>query len=417
MAADRGYPPVILVGVESPIGLAIVRELGRRGIEVHGLATSPAAIGLASRFLRRGYVRGGPLDLQLRTIAADSGAQFVMTVSMHDSIAVREAADRHALGSLRPLLPPLDKLHLVNDKFEICRIATTVGIATPQIWEPRHSGTNAIPDDLKFPLVLKWRDPELVYSALDALGIPTLKFEYVYSRDDLTSILERYRPIGRWPMVQSFAPGYGLGQMFLMHRGRALLRFQHRRIAEWPPEGGASTECESVALAENHGLMERSEELLRTIGWEGPAMVEYRYDPATDTATLMEINGRFWGSLPLASAAGIDFGWGTYAALGLDADPRQPNYRSGVRCRYMVPHTRRLLRILFRPDLIANRDLRFGRTRALASYVAGFLRPSGRYYVFSPFDPGPFIADLRGILAKAMRRVRLRMNRGGARSS
>ena len=37
------------------------------------------------------------------------------------------------------------------------------------------------------------------------------------------------------------------------------------------------------------------------------AMVEYKLDAATGTAYLMEINGRFWGSLQLAIDAGVDF--------------------------------------------------------------------------------------------------------------
>jgi protein-tyrosine-phosphatase len=36
-------------------------------------------------------------------------------------------------------------------------------------------------------------------------------------------------------------------------------------------------------------------------------MVEFRVDPETGRFWLMEINGRFWGSLPLAIFAGVDF--------------------------------------------------------------------------------------------------------------
>ena len=36
-------------------------------------------------------------------------------------------------------------------------------------------------------------------------------------------------------------------------------------------------------------------------------MVEYKYNERTDEYVLMEINGRFWGSLQLAIDAGVDF--------------------------------------------------------------------------------------------------------------
>ena len=50
-------PPVIVLGVDTPIGLAVVRELGEHGVEVHGIARDARGVGLYSRWLRRGYLR------------------------------------------------------------------------------------------------------------------------------------------------------------------------------------------------------------------------------------------------------------------------------------------------------------------------------------------------------------------------
>ncbi len=51
-----------------------------------------------------------------------------------------------------------------------------------------------------------------------------------------------------------------------MRNGEVLRRFQHTRIAEWPPEGGFSSVCDSVPLSEHRELQERSIALLRAIG-------------------------------------------------------------------------------------------------------------------------------------------------------
>ena len=107
--------------------------------------------------------------------------------------------------------------------------------------------------------------------------------------------------------------------MIFLDRGEVLLRLRHRRISKWPPEGGTSTVCESLPLSLNAELFAKSEALLRLIGWEGAAMVEYRLDPRTGRAALMEINGRFWCSLPLAYHSGVPFAWYTDAVLGLGA--------------------------------------------------------------------------------------------------
>ena len=46
--------------------------------------------------------------------------------------------------------------------------------------------------------------------------------------------------------------------------------------------------------------------LLKKLNWHGVAMVEFRQRPNGDPVFL-EVNGRFWNSLPLACYAGADF--------------------------------------------------------------------------------------------------------------
>jgi len=47
--------------------------------------------------------------------------------------------------------------------------------------------------------------------------------------------------------------------------------------------------------------------LLDALQWHGVAMVEFRYDERDKDYKLLEINPKFWGSLDLALAAGVDF--------------------------------------------------------------------------------------------------------------
>jgi protein-tyrosine-phosphatase len=67
--------------------------------------------------------------------------------------------------------------------------------------------------------------------------------------------------------------------------------------------------------------------------WTGVAMVEYKRETASGRFALMEINGRFWGSLPLTLAAGMNFpGW-LYQLLVDGALPRVLPYRVGIYSR------------------------------------------------------------------------------------
>ena len=63
-------------------------------------------------------------------------------------------------------------------------------------------------------------------------------------------------------------------------------------------------------------------------------MIEYKRHTATGVPYLMEINGRFWGSLQLAIDAGADFPAHLMArALGAPL-PAIPPFRSGLALRW-----------------------------------------------------------------------------------
>ena len=408
-------PPAIVLGGDSPIGLTVVRELGEHGVPVHVIARSREGVALYSRWATTRHVRppdrAGTLAL-VNQIAAHEGAEFLLAISESDNILVREAADAGQLGQLRALVPPLEALRRVNDKILTIEAARAVGIPVPATWQPAEGNDPGPFPALTFPCILKWRDPIAVAPALERAGLALTKAEYCDDAGALSRALARYAPVGRYPMVQEFCQGVGLGHMLFLRNGRALLRFQHIRRAEWPPDGGISCVCESLPPGFHLDWLDRSQRLLQAIGWQGAAMVEYRYDPTADRLALMEINGRFWGSLPLAYHCGAHFAWLTYATLGLGMEIAPKTYRAGIVCRYMVPETRRILMILFRHAAI--RDAALARTpgRALAQYLTAFFRSSTRYYVFSWRDPGPFFADIGFILAKALRRALARIPKG-----
>ena len=61
--------------------------------------------------------------------------------------------------------------------------------------------------------------------------------------------------------------------------------------------------------------------------------VEFRVDMNTDRFWLLEINGRFWGSLPLAIFAGVDFPRMLVELLLYDRVPEVPPPRQQVFAR------------------------------------------------------------------------------------
>lgn len=131
-------------------------------------------------------------------------------------------------------------------------------------------------------------------------------------------------------------------------------------------------------------------------------MVEFKVEEETGIHYLMEVNGRFWGSLQLAVDAGVDFPRLLVgAALGAPAH-EPPTYREGIRSRWWwgdVDHLVARLRDGGEPAGSASG----GRLPLLADFLA-LWRPGDRYEVLRADDPGPILREtgtwLREVLSR-----------------
>jgi predicted ATP-grasp superfamily ATP-dependent carboligase len=163
---------------------------------------------------------------------------------------------------------------------------------------------------------------------------------YAYTLSDLLEkyrmILSEYSSFGIQPnffMIQEFAYGNGYGVELLMHCSKVKAAFVHKRLREYPVKGGASTLRMSI---QNSELYDHAVKLLKAMEWEGVAMVEFKLDSSNGIVNLMEVNGRFWGSLPLSINAGVDFPYLLYKSL-FEEDFDVPTYKVGIMQRWLIP--------------------------------------------------------------------------------
>lgn len=406
--------PAVVLGIDTPIGLTVIRDLGSHDVPVIGIARKANALGMHSRYLARGLVRPATQDAlidQIVALGAELGQACLFAISESDIALLNRHRER--LGAYKLMFADERRMTSVLDKTATYAAAERAGVRTPRTEQPTSMAeAERASARLRYPVVLKWANPHEAQRLLKPLGLVPDKMCYCHSAAELLDYLRPFAPANTFPLIQEYCAGFGLGQFILMKDGQPCYTFQHLRRHEWPPEGGFSSMCESLPPHLHRDLMDKSIALLRELDWEGVAMVEYRHDPQTGESALMEINGRFWGSLPLAWHAGANFPMLCYRLFGLGETIAQQSYRAGVRCRFMVPETKRLLRILFQQDRIADRKLKFARLPELLDYLFTFVRPSSRYYVFSWRDPRPFFGDLaqmlgwsRGVPSRAGRPV------------
>ncbi|MDQ3777389.1 MAG: ATP-grasp domain-containing protein, partial [Actinomycetota bacterium] len=247
---------------------------------------------------------------------------------------------------------------------------------------------------LGWPVVVK---PSRSRSYRD--GRPIEAFSVSYA-ETLTELEEQVRRLeGRAAaLLQEYYRGEAHGVGLLMDRGRPLAAFQHRRIREVPITGGASSFRESVPL--DPTLLEYAVRLLGALSWTGVAMAEFKI--GDEGPRLMEINGRVWGSLPLAVKSGIDFP-GRMVDLHVNGSPEgeaplDATYELGVRSRHLELEVAWIGSVLRRNRGYSS--LRLPRRSDALVAAALLLRPSDGYDILARDDILPGLAEMVKIAAK-----------------
>jgi len=384
---------VLVTDGEQRAALALVRALGRAGHKVYVCAHGGRSLAGASRYCRGEARVADPLAEPAAFLADVASelrrrrADVLLPVSEAALLATLPAREQ-LTGVLLPFAD-LEAFRRISDKTAVLEAAPRFGIAIPEqrvVSAPGEIGANAA-DGMRYPLVVK---PARSVGGTGH-GRVKLAVRHAASPAQLEAALAALDSAAYPALLQQRVVGPGVGIFLLLWDGEVVTRFAHRRIREKPPSGGVSVYRESIPA--DPVLVERSRALLAHFGWRGVAMVEYKMDAATGTPYLMEINGRFWGSLQLAIDAGVDFP----SLLLACADGERPtpvtSYRIGVRSRWWWGDVDQLLTRLRRGrDELALPPDAPGRGRALLDFLA-LWRPGDRHETLHVDDPRPFIRE------------------------
>ncbi|MFQ5688789.1 MAG: ATP-grasp domain-containing protein [Gemmatimonadota bacterium] len=388
-------PSVLVTDGEQRSALAVVRSLGRAGYRLHVCASRAHSLAAVSRYVRESALVPDPLS-DPRAYASAVGAlvrrwgvRLILPVTDASHLALLPAL----AGCSQAILPgpTLDAFRRVSDKAEVLRRAAELGIAVPRQHEVASSDavSTVVAEGLEYPIVIK---PARSVHEMSG-GERRIKLGVHYGRSE-RELLDKLSelPAAAFPvLLQRRIGGPGVGVFLLLWEGRLVAAFSHRRLREKPPSGGVSVYRESVPL--DPELLASSRGLLEAFGWQGVAMVEYKVCTRTGTPFLMEVNGRFWGSLQLAIDAGVDFPRLLAEAASGAAPAPVLDYRVPVRSRWLWGDVDHLLARLFRSDTQRpEREDLPSRGRLLLDFVRP-CRPAEKTEVLRLSDPKPFVRE------------------------
>jgi predicted ATP-grasp superfamily ATP-dependent carboligase len=206
-----------------------------------------------------------------------------------------------------------------------------------------------------------------------------------------------------WPgtvLVQPLIHGTGEG-LFGHVGARGVSAWSaHRRVRMVNPQGSASSACESMPV--DSDLLEPAQRFLETIGWHGMFMLEFLRD-SSGKPWFMELNGRAWGSMPLARRRGFEYpAWTVRAALDPSFTPSPPSRPPDIRCRNVALEIMHLAFVARGPQSSASTQ--WPKLSKAVRDVCTFRR-GDRLYNWNRSQPGVFIADMMETLRAYLRKI------------
>ena len=383
-------PTTLILGACPRIVVPLARCLNHQGVPVVAGSLLPGTPGIRSRVLCEFRSLTPPalsaprFRAELEQLIQDYAVDTLIPTG-DEVLAALGPEESHWRGQVHVCSPGWPIVQRVLDKRATLEAADRSGVPMPQshvVAGP--ADVETLPKDFPLPAIIK---------PADKGRSNRLRLRSFEEREALEEFLRQHARAEEPWLVQEHVGGHGLGVEVLLHRGEAITTFQHRRLKEYPVTGGVAARC--IAEAVEPELERQAIDLLRTLGWEGAAMVEYRHDPASGRTVLMEVNGRYWGSVALPLQCGVALPWYEWQiAHGLEPEPVA--YRPGRRMRWLAGDLQRL------PEAAGAAAAGEIPVRQAAhdtlTFFTDFLAPNTRDALWQLRDPRPALDDLRGAL-------------------
>ncbi|MBF0507433.1 MAG: ATP-grasp domain-containing protein [Deltaproteobacteria bacterium] len=323
-------PVVLVLDGEWESSLAIVRSLGRKGIKVVVGSARPTSLAYFSKYCRIKFNYSDPL-VNMTVFQNDllhhiRHKEYDLIIPVTDStifplMQVRNAVEKHA----RLALPANTALDFFMSKGKTYALAGKYNIPFPETSYVTNSEDLAgLIDTLEYPVVLK-PDRSKIWTP-DGRGV-SLSPVFISTKGELEKHTERMlqaTPV----LIQKQVIGEVIGLGIVARQGQILTSFQFRSSHETPITGGISSYRITEEVSDE--LLRHATKLIQEMAWDGVAHIEFLEETQSKEYYFMEVNGRFWASLPLAVESGANFPYylyGLHKNYRLDFDR---HYRIGL---------------------------------------------------------------------------------------
>lgn len=267
---------IVIDNIDKRMTAPLVEYLIKEGYEVHGICFKNSKI-ISNRIKSIFEVSKENIKEDLKKVFASFTQDDYLLVG---NPLIIEAVDEIS-PNIKHIVPSQEKVLKITNKKWLMEFAYDINIKAPR--------NNA----REYPLVVKLNNSENTNLK------PQQRYKIVHNDIEYEKAIESMGNDRENILVQEYVRGNGYGVSMLLDKNSNLVDYiMHERLLEYPIVGGPSAICISRY---NKELVSGAYKILKELKWTGYAMVEFKGD------YLIEINPRYWGSMPLLFVAKSHF--------------------------------------------------------------------------------------------------------------
>lgn len=296
---------VLVLGEDARSFLSVIRSLGKAGCRVDVVCFDQMSPSRTSKYINRAWFFNhraySDQNWQLRLLD-------VLQEQQYDFVIPCDERAIFPLQQLQDQLPARTVLCITNakamdvlfDKYKTKQVAlqTKVNVSPGQLYVLSAISFAELEKCYGLPFVIK---PLQSYdqghlSSRNAVLVCRSEEEFLAYQEHVETGIDF--------LVEAYFEGVGEGVSVLSIDGELKAVFAHKRVHE--PKGGGGSSYR-ISITVESALYDACRAICKTTDYTGVGMFEFRRNPESQEWILVEVNARFWGSLPLAIYAGIDF--------------------------------------------------------------------------------------------------------------
>lgn len=337
---------ILITDGNSRITLSVLRSLSSRGFEVVVGSDKRRCLSFFSKYCKKKILYPNPCLYKKQFV--DFMLDYVknnhvdVLIPICDTTVIPISEKIKSFGKYTTIACPENKILKKSiNKSKTINIAQRKGIPVPKTYFVKSiDELKKLSSKLNFPVIIKpryscfWKGDEINYGYS----------EVVFDKSSLITKYVHQHNLVPYPLIQEFIQGRGYGISVIAKEGKPVAIFSHKRLKQVPINGVVS--CLRISVKPPPDMKKYALRLLKELKWNGVAMVEFILDKKDNIPKLMEINGRFWGSLELAISSGIDFPYIFLKLFYGETLNISTRYKIGHKCRWLKGDLFYLLLIL-----------------------------------------------------------------------